>query len=178
MATTNMSTVTRQILEKMGDETGVITVRTNGSDIKPGHIVTKTGETINTPDVDLVGATDDITLGVVLNEPNQDIDTAYGDNESINVAVIGSGCVCWVWAQANCGDLRVGQPVYTTGSSNDGFVVPWTLTSAPASDTYTTAAMQTELDKVDLSQLQYVGRVWQDASNDASNDRPILVKLV
>ena len=65
--------------------------RANGSDIKPGYLVTQVGETA--PDIDLCGyksSNNEFCLGVVLEKYGYDIDTAYTDNEEgVPVAEIG-----------------------------------------------------------------------------------------
>lgn len=162
-----------KILEVTGWAHMIKAARTNGIDIEPGHFVTKIGETNGTPDVDLPGA-DEAILGCVINEPDGVLGTAFADNKAVNVAYLGSGCVVNTWAKANCGDLVENQKLYFDHAS--GFLAPWALTDAPAS--YGEATMQTELDKVDLESIAYVGRVYHDSADDASNDRVIKVVLV
>lgn len=163
-----------KILEITGWAHLIKAARTNGTDIEPGHFVTKVGETNGTPDIDLPAA-DEAILGCVIMEPDGVLGTAYADNKAVNVAYLGSGCVVNTWVAANCGDLTEGQALYWDATS--GFLVPWTLTVAPAADTYTTVAMQAELDKVDLLSIAYVGRVYHDSVNDASDDRVVKVVL-
>lgn len=161
-----------KVLEVTGWPHLIKAARTNGTDIEPGHFVTKIGETNGTPDIDLPGA-DEAIYGCVIMEPDGVLGTPYTDNKAVNVACLGSCCVVNSWVAANCGDLAEGQKLYWDSTS--GFLVPWALTDAPAS--YVEATMQAELDKVDLESITYVGRVYHDSENDASNDRVVKVVL-
>jgi len=80
----------------------IVERRINGTDIYPGHVVTNYGES-NQNDVDLCAAGEP-PLGIALEHFNDDglttnrdplsIDTVYGDNSSVRVALIGSGMTC------------------------------------------------------------------------------------
>lgn len=69
----------------------------NGTDIKPGYVVTQTGETA--PDVDLQG-NGEVALGIVLEDPtgqhSDDIDDAWDDNYTIRVLLIPFPAIAWV----------------------------------------------------------------------------------
>jgi hypothetical protein len=69
----------------------------NGSDIKPGYVVTQTGETA--PDVDLQG-NGEVALGIALEDPtgehSDDVDDAWDDNYEIRVLLIPVPAIAWV----------------------------------------------------------------------------------
>lgn len=177
MAVTNLSTVTRKILLHTGHAhaTGVSVVVNGASELKPGMVSTSTGGTASTLDVAKPDAADDLTHGIVLCNEGHDIDTAYGDNINTTVALRGSGSVCWGWMQAASGATKKGHPLVNTGASDDGFVTVYTVTDVPTS--YNEAQLQAETDKLDAYALAYVGLLWRDQANDASNDNPCQIFL-
>lgn len=89
-----------QIVIKGYNPNYIVEKRVNGSDIKPGHVVTGYGES-NKHDVDLCDAGEP-PLGIALEHymddgiantirDTPDIDTAYTDNAMVRVALLGSG---------------------------------------------------------------------------------------
>ena len=153
MAITAISTVGHQILIHEG-HTGPETMRTNGTDIKPGMVVTSTGETILLKDIDIPGAVDEVVAGIVGLLPNHDIDTAYADNTAVPVYTKGSGAVCWGWNTAGDGDKFVGAPLMHSHAGANGFTLAGELVN------------------------EYVGVAYVDTVVDATNDTPIQIQLV
>lgn len=152
MAITAMSTVTKQILFQSG-ELPHDWLRTNGNDIKPGMLVTKTGETITTPDIDIPGAVDEVVAGVVGLLIGHDIDTAYADNTFVPIHAKGSGDVVWVWCTANDGDKFQGSPLMHSHAGANGFVLAGELVN------------------------EYAGQTYRDGDIDATDDTPMLMLL-
>ena len=152
MAVTAMSTVTKQILFQSG-ELPHDWLRTNGTDIKPGMIVTKTGETITTPDIDIPGAVDEVSVGIVGLLPNHDIDTAYGDNVFVPVHSKGSGDIVWMWMTAGESDQVQGAPIMHSHAGANGLGLPGELVN------------------------EYTGQAYRDADVDATDDTPMLLLL-
>lgn len=147
------------------------------SELRPGYVCTTTGNTSGTADCSKPDAVDDTVWGVVMCNANQDINSDYDDNDEFQVALKGGGHIVKCYAKANCGALKKGDPVIADAGNDNGYVIPYTVTSAPDSDTYTTSAMQTELDKLDAFVNSFVGIVWEDSDNDASDDRVIKVLI-
>ncbi len=102
---TAISSRSYQIVLKGYNSNYVVERKVNGSDEKPGHIVTGVAETF--PDIDLCAAgegplgillehyRDDGLAGTVRDTP--DIDTVFTDNAVARVALIGSGMTCLTW---------------------------------------------------------------------------------
>ena len=110
--------------------------RANGTDIKPGLIVTTSSETF--PDIDLVAA-GEVPIGVVLERYDVDIDTAYDDDdEHVPVALISEnpGLGVYVFKTANAGDTDF-HTVFVT--DDNGMIKPFSYTDgAVATDTMIT----------------------------------------
>lgn len=147
-----MSTVTNQILFQSG-EIGPEYYRTNGTDIKPGMAVTKTGETIQTRNIDIPGAADEITAGIVGLLPNHAIGDAYADDVSVPVHTKGSGAVVWAWITAGDGDKVQGAPVMHSHAGADGLLLGGELVN------------------------EYLGQAYNDIDVDATDDTPGLILL-
>jgi len=153
MAVTALNTVTNQILFQSG-EVGPETMRTNGVDIKPGMVVTSTGETILVKDIDIPGAIDEIVAGIVGLLPNHDIGTAYADGVAVPVYPPGCGAVVWGWNTAGDGDKFASSPLMHSHAGADGFTLAGELIN------------------------EYVGRVYRDTVVDATDDTPILIHMI
>jgi len=136
----------------------IIEAVTNGTDIKPGHVVTNVGES-NEEDIDLCGQTE-TPLGVVLCNPDHNIDDAYSDNTTVQVARCGSGCKVRVWYQANGGDAQKGE-IVVLGSEAGKVVVYGYTDGAVNTDTLATK----------------VGRLAEAVTNDATDDQVVEVWL-
>jgi hypothetical protein len=132
---------------------------TNGTDIKPGMIVTAVGET--SPDIDTCAAGEE-PLGVVLRNPDHDIDTAYADGITVKVARIGSGCKVRVWIKANSASFVQGQPL-AVNQTTATMASLWAYTdNAEATDT-----------------LNFkIGLAAETHTQDASDDKIIMVWLL
>jgi len=111
------------------------TARANGSDIKAGLFVTKVGET--QPDIDLVQS-GQIAWGIVFERYDQEIDTAYDDNdENVPVAPISEnhGLGVWAYFVASPGIMVEGVPVVTDHSNSTGMLAgAFTITSSTSTN--------------------------------------------
>lgn len=115
-----------QVVLKGYNPNYIVERRINGSDIKPGHIVTNYGESVN-EDVDLCGAGEP-PLGVALEHvandglasirDTPDIDTLYTDNAVVRVALCGSGMtvLCWLAGQTTTTAVYGGTKLVTAAS--------------------------------------------------------------
>lgn len=147
-----MSTVTKQIKFQSGDiphDWGKVA----GTDIYPGSIVTKTGETIQTPTLDIPGAADEISYAVVGLLPNHDIDTVYTAGQMVPIHTRGSGDVVWIHATAGDGDKPEGSPLMHSHAGADGFALSGELVN------------------------EYIGQAYRGADVDATDDTPMLCLL-
>lgn len=83
--------------------------------VKPGHIVTTTGEVdrgVAWPD-----AAGDIAYGVAECAPGHDPNTAYGTGEMIPVLTREGGAQCWVRAKTSLGASTGGAPLMHDGAT-------------------------------------------------------------
>ena len=157
---------------------GIRTFRVEGaSELKPGMICTNTGGTtgadIAKPDDD-----DDVTLGVVLERSELALDDFFADNTEVEVALVGSGAICWVFVDDDEGAAVQNTPVYSTGVDADGFVELRPAVTAPAGDTYATAGMQTALDILKQMERRKVGHLYEAMADQGSTDTPNKVVLI
>lgn len=153
MAKALMSTITNQILFASGN-TGPRWATVTGVDIYPGSIVTMFGETIHTPSIDLPGAADEDTIGIVGLLPNKDIDEAYAAGDIVPVHEVGTEAVVFGHVKANDGNKKAGEVLQHDGATAaNGF------------------AIGGELRK------EYVGEVYEDCTVDASDDTVCLIWL-
>lgn len=165
-----------KVLQHMGHGHMIGSGRVAGSsELRPGYVCTTTGNTSGTADCSKPDAADDNVWGVVMCNPNQDINEDYDDNDEFSVALRGGGHIVKCYAKADCGDLKKGDVVIADAASDNGYVIPYTVTDAPAS--YGETTVQTELDKIDAYVNSFVGYVWEDSENDGSNDRVIKVLI-
>ena len=86
--------------------------------VKPGHIVSGTGTAQQA--CDFPDDASDVPIGVVMELPNQDIDTAYAVGASFPVAVCSSGAEVWVRFKTNGGALAAGSLVDHSGAEDNG----------------------------------------------------------
>lgn len=89
----------------------------NGTDLKPGYLVTEVGETF--PDLDLV-ANGEAPYGLLLEDPtgehSDDIDDAWDDNYAVRVLKFPSPIEAWVMNHDNAGAAWVrGTPTTVSG---------------------------------------------------------------
>ena len=101
-----------------GDGAFIKTFRSVADAVKPGMCVSGTGGTQGT--AEFADAADDVTVGVVLEMPNQDIDTAYAVGASFPVALCSSGAEVWVRYKTNGGALAAGSFVQNTDAEANG----------------------------------------------------------
>lgn len=149
----------------------LVEARTNGTDIKIGHIVTHTGETL--PDVDLAITTDGRPLGVVVgpvnlktvldSDPDWNPDTALPDNTKIWVAKLGCGAIGPVHLEATAGPLAVvkGTTMLAVG----------TEAGKVRNFAYTDATAATD------SLIEVVGTAHESSAGSATDDLVILMRL-
>ena len=151
MADETMSTYTNKILHEPG-ALAPQACKANGT-LKAGFVVSAVGETFGTDgvtrDVALCTvATTHVPYGVVLQEPDVDIDTAHTDGDAIRVARIGSGAVVWVFLKTSAATaLYPGMPVY---APTDGGGAVEVLLGMATNATASHAAHR-------LRQQQYIG---------------------
>ncbi len=153
MAKVELSTITHQILEEIGRE-GPITCIVTGADIFPGSIVTQTGETLGTANIDIPGAADEIVLGIVGLNPNHAIGDAYTAGDVVLVYRKGSGTKAWSHIQAAETDVKQGSPLNHSAAGANGYAINGELVN------------------------EYVGIAHRDTDADATDDVPILIHLV
>lgn len=146
----------------------IANVRTNGSAIKIGHVVTHTGETY--PDVAPAVTTDRRALGVVnavqnlvsvlADTPDWDMDDAVPDNMEIEVYKLGCGAVMAMIFEDEAVSLVKGDLVALSG---EGGVVRQHL--------YTDSTEATD------TMVEVIGTCYEAFSGDATDDKMILVEL-
>lgn len=112
----------RDILIAPGVGNYVITCNNSTDAIKPGHIVTTTGETADTNNVAWPDLANDVVLGVVGCAPGHDIDTEYSTGDMVPVYVAGSMAEVWVRVGAAAGALKRGDWVEASVAA-DGLAV-------------------------------------------------------
>ena len=148
--------------------------RVNGSGLYPGMVVTETGQTA--PDVYIPDGNDDVSLGIVLDNADADIDTAFSDNDVVTVAYVRSGAGVWGYLDDDEGALAIWTAVYSTGADDDGYLEKLAVTAAPT--TYDDATIQGIIDYLESAELRYVGRCATAAADQGSDDVPQKVLLV
>jgi hypothetical protein len=94
-----------------------ITCNNSTDAVKPGHIVTTTGETADTRNVAWPDAANDICFGVVGCAPGHDIDTAYSTGEMMPVYVKGSAAEVWVRVKTSAGAIKLGAELMHDGGT-------------------------------------------------------------
>lgn len=161
---------------------GIQTFLVNGaSELYPGHICTQTGHTA--PDVGRPDGDGDVTTGVVITcsgisidgSTKLEIDTYLPDNEPVEVAMVGSGLVCWVYVDDDEGTAVVWTPVYNTGSDDDGFVE--LLPAIDVDTAFSESGLQGDFDTITNGRLGYVGRLYKNIGDQGSTDTPEKVVL-
>jgi hypothetical protein len=87
----------------------------NGSDFKAGYVVATDGETAANQDFDLAtgddadaSASDGSVAGVLMEQEDVDLDTAFADNSAVKVVLIGSGTIVWVPLKTSAGATTPG----------------------------------------------------------------------
>ena len=89
----------RKILVREGKGNYCITMNNSTDAIKPGHIVTTTGESDR--DVCWADAAGDIAYGVVGCAPGHDVDTAYSTGDMVPIYTRAGGSTVWVRLDLN-----------------------------------------------------------------------------
>lgn len=148
--------------------------RVNGSALYPGFVVTETDQTA--PDVYIPDGNDDVSLGIVLENADADIDTAFADNATVVVAYVRSGAGVWGYIDDDEGALAIWTAVYSTGADDDGYLEKLAVTAAPT--TYDDATIQGIIDYLESAEHRYVGRCATAAADQGSTDTPQKVLLV
>jgi len=121
---TAMSGYTRRIRVAEGVAGGEVTMRANGAEVYPGHVVTCTGQTW--PDVALPDLANDSAFGIAGCNLDQDIDTVYADNAEFTVYLCGSGAIVYGYHKGdpNSGDIVAGDILCAYGITATGSVFP------------------------------------------------------
>ena len=175
MAIGTMSNYTGAILWRSPkNAAALIPRRVNGTTLKPGMVVTATGETY--PDVFIPDGNDDVTLGIALDRADKDIDTAFSDNDWITVAATRSGAGVWVYIDDDEGAIQPWTALYSTGGDDDGYCEVLQVTAAPT--TYDDATIQGIIDYLESAEHRYVGRAAQYCADQGSTDTPEKALLV
>lgn len=152
MAIIALSTKANKVLiEAPPSALGIKTFSATTTTIFPGYVVTATGET--DPDVVVVGTANDVSTGVALCKPGHDIDTAYGAGDFFPVALCGSGAVVWTYMKANAGAVLAGTGILTDAGTGVFSIIG------------------------EGALFEHVGFVIEYSADDASNDRPVKVRL-
>ena len=163
---------------------GIQTYVVNGaSELYPGHIATGLGHTYpdcGRPDLDI-----DITLGVVITGSGisitdgvtiLEIDTYLPDNESIEVAMVGSHLICWVYVDDDEGALDAWTPVYGTGADDDGFVEK--ADTIDVDTAFSEAGLEANFLALKNQIIdRYVGRLYKNIADQGTTDTPEKVVL-
>jgi hypothetical protein len=163
---------------------GIQTYIVNGaSETYPGHIVVGTGHTY--PDCGRADADGDQGLGVAITcsgisitngTTKIEIDTYYADNEQIEVAMVGSHLICWVYVDDDEGTADAWTPVYHTGADDDGFVeLAMTIDVDTA---FSEAGLEANfLALRNMTEQRYIGRLYKNMADQGSTDTPNKVVL-
>lgn len=104
-----------KILVREGKGNYVIWMLNSTDAVKPGHIVTTTGEgdrAVAWPD-----AAGDISYGVVGNAPGNDVNTAYSTGVMIPVYPRSAGATVWLRAKTSLGANIAGQVIMHDGAA-------------------------------------------------------------
>ena len=110
-----MATIPNKILIREGKGNYVIWMLNSTDAVKPGHIVTTTGEGDRA--VAWADAAGDISHGVVGCAPGQDPNTAYGTGVMMPVYTRSGGAQVWVRAKTSLGANIAGQPIMHDGAA-------------------------------------------------------------
>jgi hypothetical protein len=114
----------RDILVAPGVGNYVITMNNSTDAVKPGHIVTTTGETADTNNVAWPDAGNDICLGVVGCAPGHDIDTAYSVGDMMPVYIFGHSAEVWVRVKTSAGAIKRGlELMHDGGTAVNGLAI-------------------------------------------------------
>lgn len=105
----------RTILVREGSGNYCVTMNNSTDAVKPGHIVTTSGE--GDRDVAWPDAANDISLGVVGCAPGHDIDTAYSVGDMVPVYVKGHGTEVWVRIKTSAGAITMGAELMHDGAT-------------------------------------------------------------
>jgi hypothetical protein len=161
----------------------------NGTDLKPGYVVTCIGETADTKDIDQCAA-GEFPLGVVTEYvvnsyagAPRSLDAANQDNEEVKVKEFHDGgrCVAYMRMLATSATSKRGTPLIV--SSTAGMVTPYTKNAAAAIDTaggntYADTTTEAGIDAaVGDDSMLVVGWLAEDYTQDNSDDILVKVKL-
>jgi len=108
-------TTPNSILVRKGKGNYCVTMYNSTDAIKPGHIVTTTGETGR--GVCWADAAGDIAYGVVGCAPGHDPNTAYSVGDMVPVYPRDGGAEVWVRIKTSAGAIIRGQPIMHDGAT-------------------------------------------------------------
>ena len=175
MAIGTMSHYTNAVMWRSpNNHAAIIPCRVNGSGLKPGMCVTNQGETA--PDVYIPDGNDDKTLGIALDRADLAMDTAFTDNDWIDVLAVRSGGGAWGFMDDGEGALDIFTAVYNTGADDDGYVEALAVTAAPT--TYDDATIQGIVDYLESAEARYVGRLAKAQADGSGSDLPCKILMV
>ncbi|MHC4645069.1 MAG: hypothetical protein ACYTBJ_06190 [Planctomycetota bacterium] len=153
---------------------GILPRRVNGTTLKPGMVVTATGET--DPDVFIPDGNDDVSLGIALDRADKALDTAFADNIWIDVMTTRCGGGAWGFVDDDTGAIEPWTALYNTGADDDGFLEVLVVTAAPT--TYDDSTIQGIIDYLEAAEHRYVGRAATYQADQGSTDVPLKVLMV
>lgn len=104
-----------KILVREGKGNYVIWMENSTDAVKPGHIVTTTGE--GDRSVAWADAAGDLSHGVVGNPPGHDVNTAFGTGVMMPVYTKTGGAQVWARAKTSLGANLSGQPLMHDGAA-------------------------------------------------------------
>ena len=164
MADLTFKTRTYQIVVHEGHGHLKRTVNTGtGEAVYPGMVVTATGHTW--PEVGKPDAIYEVPLGIIGLPDDQDIDTAFSDDEEVIAYMVGSGAIMFTKVVGDKG-VTVGEKMYCAGAGDTGWVTPAHTIVGEA-----TASFGLELTR------EYVGIVMETLASAASV-KPLKIALV
>ena len=189
MADQALSAVANSVIHDWNNNTiyDLIDVIINSSTAIPGDVVTRDSETSTTKDVSehSVSASDpdslDVPYGVLIENVDQDLDTAYSDNDQARVITLGSGAI--VWLQYAADDQSSAVAVYpgdkiVASETEAGKVMKAKELSATTINTPTTALLRDAVVDQKIAEKGFIGICQMYSAGSASDDKWIRVKLV
>jgi len=169
---TAMSGYTRRILVAKGVPGGEVTMRANGAEVYPGHVVTCTGQTW--PDVALPDTAIDSAFGIAGLNANADVGTVYADNAEFPVYLCGSGAIVYGYHKGdpNSGDIVAGDILCAYGITATGSVFPLSSALQDITGDTTNTVLSTVIKHI----LAIVGRAMETQASVAAA-KPIKIML-
>lgn len=158
----------------------------NSSTMIPGDVVTKDGETTTTKDVsECTGSattpgTAEVPLGIAVENIDQDLDTAYSDNDQLKIAPIGSGMEVFVQYAADDQSSAIAVypgDVIVASETEAGKTMKAKEAVAALIATPTTALLRDAVVDIQITEKGYIGICQEYDAGDATDDQWIRVRL-